>query len=594
MEMLVTHRCGQQAIRRRQKGDVVSAVAPGALVRPGLLAVIAVMLAVNSSVFGQFLVSPLKMDDIQLEPGKRIARTLSIENMTNQNVEQVDLAIVDVMQDPNGAWTPIQAGDPNVDWSKIRSCAKWVTLDRPMLRLNPFQKVTFNVFLAVPPRTQGFYCAAVTAKALLAAGTVEGYTSAVAVEYVIPILLEVKGRTMRNEVELTDIGLEYGRLNIADPAATLATLGVENKGGTFCRLQGYIRISNWWGNHWRRITECQFADVGIIPGAKLLLKRDVGKPLPKGKYKLEGFLIVNGVRADQTEDADFQFAGDPRIATGGTVEAMTALDFDPRELVLESVPGSMKTDRIQVVNATDNPVNVTVDTMLPEHFNSIVATDPNTGRQITGEEYGCNKWVTIEPNQFQLTAYGKQTLVVKVNVPKTATGLPNYYSVITLRSTYPDGQPAGVTKGRICLLMKKTSGAPRLVAKSVSVSELSATKYQIFARTFNMGTTHILPRCYAAVLTTPEANVLQRVQLSSEAYNQVGNLLPLEPRNFSGAIDVAGIKPGTYILGISLESESGKPPAEQFQYSLKVGEANGKKTVEVGLEAVGQKIKARF
>ena len=81
--------------------------------------------------------------------------------------------------------------------------------------------------------------------------------------------------------------------------------------------------------------------------------------------------------------------------------------------------------------------------------------------------------------------------------------------------------------------------------------------------------------------------------MSSEPYNQVGNQLPLETRNFSGVLDIAGLTAGQYVLGISLEAE--KFPAEQSQTGLIIKESNGVKTVEsVGVEAVGGKIKAKF
>jgi hypothetical protein len=588
MEMFMAHR-SEREVACRDRSRVVSAVVQGNLLSATFTGIIAVLLLAGESALGQFLISPLKLDNIQLQSGRRMGRVMTIENTTGQLIDQVDLAIVDVMQDPNGTWTPIDPGDPNVDRSSLRSCATWLALDRSTMRLAPFQRVTFNLQITAPPRMQGHYCAAITAKGLLPSGAAVGYNSPVAVQYVIPVLIEVLSRALPNEVELTNVGLAFQPLSFTTPAATVATLGVTNKGGTFCRLQGYIRVSNWWGGHWRRITECQFSDIGILPGNKLLLKRDVGKPLPKGKYKLEGFLVVNGVRADQIENQAFEFDGDPRAAQ---VTGDAALDFDPRELVVDGVPGSLRTAKIQVVNATDDTVNVTADLALPSHLSSLVTTDPNTNRRITGEEYGCNNWITIEPSQFQLGPYGRQNLFLKIDIPQTATGLPNYYAVMDLRSKYPDGQPAGTTSGRICLLMKKTSGAPKLVTNSVQISELAPTKYLVFARTTNMGTTHALPSCYAAVLT-PTGELRRRVQMSSELYNQVGNQLPLETRNFSGVLDIAGLPAGQYVLGISLETE--KYPAEQSQTGLIIKDSNGVKTVEsVGVEAVGGKIKAKF
>jgi hypothetical protein len=591
MEMLMAHRSKQQAIFR-SGGYPGSASMRDTRLSSGLIAVIAVVLSISSSVFGQFVISPLKLDDLKLQTGKSIHKPLYVENMTSQLIDQVDLSIVDVVQDANGTWTPVQPQDPNVDWTTIRSCAKWMTLDKASLRLPPYQKGTFTLTVTAPPRVQGHYYAAITAKAILPAGSVEGYKTAVGMEYIIPILIEIQSRPMRNEVELAGVGLEFRpQTSSGDPAATMATLGVTNKGGTFCRLQGYIRVSNWWGGHWRRITESQFSDIGILPGNKLLLKRDVGRALPKGTYKIEGFLVVNGIRTDQIQNGEFQFDGDPR--TPPVNHGESALDFDPRELKLDAVPNSWKSGKIQIVNATDESVTVNVDVTLPQHLNALVQTDPNTGRKITSEEYGCNKWTTVEPSQFQLGPYGRQSLFVKVNIPETATGLPNYYADLSLRTQFPDGQPAGIAKGRVCVVMKKTPGAPLLtVAGAVSLSELSPTKFLLFARTTNMGTRHALPNCYVAVLT-PTSEIVQRIAMSSEMYEQGGIQLPLEPRNFSGVLDIAGLKAGQYVLGVSLETEGYS--AQQSQTGLIIKESGGVKTAEsVGVDAVGGKIKAKF
>ncbi len=590
MEILMARRIEQQAVGR--SGSYLNPAIVRRVERSyRFVGIIAAVLSISGSVFGQFVISPLKLDDIQLQSGKTLGKVMSIENMTSLPVDQVDLTVSDVVQDSNGTWTPVQPGDPNVDWNTLRSCAKWVTLDRQQMRLAPFQKATFNLQVKTPSRQQGHYAAAVTAKATLPAGSVEGYESAVAIEYVIPILVEIQARPLRNQVELADVGLMFQPQSTKAPAATMATLSVNNKGGTFCRIQGYVRISNWWGGHWRRMTESQFSDIGVLPGNKLVLKQDVGRSLPEGKYKLEGFLVVNGAPADQIIKDSFEYGGDPR-EKGKELKGLSALDFDPQEVTVDATVGSLRTAKIQIVNTTDEPVTVNADTALPDHLNALVVTDPNTQRQITGEEYGCNKWITVEPGQFQLGAYGRQNVFLKINVPDTATGLPNYYSVINLRCQYPDGTPAGTARSRVCLSIKKANGAPKLKTNSVLIADLSPTKVQILVNTRNEGTKHALPSCYVAVLNST-GQVVRRVQMSSASFNQGGLQLPLEVRRFAGALDFSGLAAGQYRLGVSLETDN--YPAEQSQTGLIIKESNGTKTVEVvGLGAVGGAVKAKF
>ena len=588
MEMALVNRSEQKNVDHPRGCRIVRAARDSRL-PAGFIGVIAVILFGGSSVFGQFIINPMKLDTLQIPPGKKAITVVNIDNPTNRVIDQVDLAVVDVVQDANGIWAPIKVGDPNVDRSKLRSCAPWVVLDRQTVRLPPNQQASFNVQIAVPPQTQGHYCAAITAKSEFAPGTVAGFSTAVSIKYVLPIVLEVQGRPLRNEVSLSSVGLRFDGQGPMAPAATVATMGIENKGGTYCRVQGYIRISNLWGGHWRRITETQYSDVGIIPGAKFLLKRDLGRPLPKGEYKLEGFLVVNGQRADQIETR-FEFKGDPRAAT---VHSDAALDFDPRDLMIDAMPGSLRVSRIQVVNASEEPVKVDVELALPEHLHQLVVKDPNTGRNITGEEYGCESWVTVEPSQFQLNGYGRQNLLIKVNVPEKAAALPTYYSVVNLKAKFPDGQAAGTAKGRICVQMKKTPGTPMLHTNTVQVSELAPTKFAVVANMGNYGNTHVLPGCRALVVqqVTGGASVVQHIEMSSESFNQVGNLLPLETRKFSGVLDAARLEAGQYTLFVIAEGDKGQ--SSQTQNGLLITEANGVKSVSiVPLDAVGGEIKA--
>jgi hypothetical protein len=552
--------------------------------------VIAIMLSMGSAVFGQFLITPMKLDNIAISPGKAMVKPMKIYNSTNRVIDNLDFVVTDAVQDANGTWTPIAADDPNVDRSKLRSCASWISLNKDTLRLSPVQEASLNLTVRVPPQTQGHYCAALCATAAFPPGTFEGPATSIMMRYVVPIVVEAQGRLMRNEVSLSDVALEFRRETYKLPAATMAFLGIENKGTTYCRLQGYVRVSHLWGGHWRRITECEYSDVGIIPGAKLRLQQDTGQPLTAGRYKLEGFLVVNGQRADQVMK-EIDFPGDPRAPQAN--RQTSALDFDPRELVIDTTPGSVRVSRIEVVNPSQETVSVDVSLSLPEHFNALTTQDPNTGRTIQGEEYGCHKWLTIEPKHFSLSGYGRQTLVVKADTPSTATGLPNYFAVVDLAAKFPDGQTGGTAKGRICLQMKKAQGAPLLDAKLISVSELSPAKYSVLARVTNNGTAQVLPTCHGTVATVDGQEIRLQFDMTSDKYNQLGRQLPMETRNFTGVLDVAGLAVGQYVLDIVLGGE--KMETTESQRSLTIAQTNGVKTASIGgLDALGgHKIKIK-
>ena len=86
------------------------------------------------------------------------------------------------------------------------------------------------------------------------------------------------------------IAIKAGQRGLGSSATTQLSMDIENKGGTFPRCRPVARIWSWSGGHWRVVTTTGFQDmrndVGIIPGASVTLRTDLGKSLPAGKYKI--------------------------------------------------------------------------------------------------------------------------------------------------------------------------------------------------------------------------------------------------------------------------------------------------------------------
>jgi hypothetical protein len=380
MEMSLTYGNRRGGVSYRNRDLAIQIEGRRRVIPASIIGVVAFVLLGSSSVFGQFVVQPMKLE-IQQLPGKRMPQLLTVENQSSSPISQVDFRIADVIQSPSGAWVPLEPDDPNVDRSKLRSCADWIRLTKTTMSVGAWQKGQLQIYVTVPAGTRGYYCAAIVAQTQYAAGALQGYSSAILWQFVIPILLEVQGRPMRPEISLTDVGLAFRPSGEDSPPATVTSLAVDNEGGTFSRLEGYVRISGKWAGHWRRITEVGFREIGIIPGANLLLTQDVGRPLPAGQYKVEGFLKINGQPGDQI-DKTIDFKGDPR-AISAKADAM--LDLSPLELTIEGAPGVPRTSRILVANSTEEPVTVDVDLTLPEHFESLAGKDAN-GRTVLGED----------------------------------------------------------------------------------------------------------------------------------------------------------------------------------------------------------------
>lgn len=531
-----------------------------------------VVLLAGNSAFGQFLVQPLKMQ-VEVAPGKRFVAEVKLENLSTDSTENIGLRLVEVTQDPNGIWDDLPPGDPNLGRVELRSCLSWLRLEKDAAEVGPFQIVPLKLFIEVPPGTRGYYFAAIIAQSAPRAEEVEGYQTMTVLEYLIPVIVHVQGRTMRHEVDLVDVGLRFMAQTADRPAATVVTMGVKNAGGTFSRLQAMARIWQKAGSRWLKVTDAQFPpDMGIIPGVTLSLKQDVGRPLASGTYKIEGYLFVDGQRGGQVT-REVEFKGDPRIVGPSKIDI--PIDLAPREIFIDSLPGATRAVPLQVINISDDAVTIDVELGLPEHMMNAV-----NDRGVRGERYGCQDWVTISPRRFTLRGHGRQNLTVIAKMPATATSLPSYYAVVKLHATYAnDGQKGGWTSARLCVQNKKAEGATQIDNMMLTVSETSPSRYMVVARFINNGDTHVQPRCRGALTTVPGDTVQKRFILTSEAFEKSGILLPMDTRNFSGVLDLADVPPGQYRVTALLEHD--RPGNSWGQRGLEVVEEGGQKKINI-------------
>jgi hypothetical protein len=540
-----------------------------------IIGTVAIVLLAGSSAFGQFLVQPIRVQ-AAVQPGRKGPVELNLENLSRATTETVGLRILDVTQDVNGLWDEIERDEPGIDRANLRSCMEWLRLEKDSVQLGPGGRETVRVIVEVPPGMRGYYFAAIMARSAPRIQEVEGIATTTILEYLVPVILEVQGRPVRHEVALKDVGLEYQQQTTTKPAATLVTIDVENGGGTYSRLRGLTRIWGQWGGHWRKITEAQFADLGIIPGAKLHLRQDVGRPLASGKYKVEGFLYVDGQRSGLIQK-EFDFVGDPRMRNQGT--GTDALDLQSKDILVEAAPGGVRVSSLPVANASEEAVTVTVQVSLPEHMSGTV-----NARGVAGESFGCSDWVTVEPQQFSLNGYGRQNLRLVARMPNPpAVALPNYYAIITLKATYADGKAGGVTKARLCVRNRTMQPTPQIDNMVLTIAGIQPSRYMTSARFINNGDTHVNPTCQAMLVSPGTNTVWSRFILSSEGLDGTGMLLPLATRNFSGVLDVSNVPVGVYRLTANLLYPGGRAVPKDIALEVVEG-PTGKAANIIGLE----------
>jgi hypothetical protein len=520
--------------------------------RAGLIWIVAIGAALMISAgpaFGQFTVQPLQLN-FSVTPGKLVKSTLRVQSFDPNNVHNITMSVTELTQSIDGAWQIIEPNDlkdPNspyngFDISKLSSCKDWISLSPNRFDLDPSGFEPVEVTLRIQHNVRGFFGAGivVSTSAMKGQGNVD-----IVLRFVVPVIVEIQDRPMPPRVQATDIGMEFIPSNGELRARSVATMDVENDGGTYSQLKPFVRIWSFTGEHWRVITTTDFDEKSIIPGAKLKLKQSIRKPLPSGKYKIAGILYVDGRRVKKIEK-EIDYEGDKRI-TG--VGADAPIDLEPLDLTIEGLPGASRTSTIKIINASNETVNIRTAMGLQGNLRYKAMGD------VKGEDLDCTSWIKITPEQFTLRGEGGvQTLRVDCTMPEAATRYPCYYSLLALWASYPDGKDAGVTTTNICVRNKQIDVKPAaVVLKLTTPQDLGESKYLVGATFGNYGMVHFTPIKVKAGLTMP--NGINRVQ--TFLWGDSSLMLPFEDREFSGVLDLSEIPADLYRFAAAIEYAPG-------------------------------------
>ncbi|MGD8786087.1 MAG: hypothetical protein PVJ60_01580 [Phycisphaerales bacterium] len=527
------------------------------------ITVIAVISLVNTGrAFGQFIVQPMRLDLTSL-PGRIIETALDLQSLDPNEVVAVDLRVTELSQEEDGQWQIVDSNDVNV--SKLSSCSSWIQIGLDGVDIVPMGMERVPFAIRVPRRTRGFYAAAIVATVrprLDIGGNVN-----VIVRFLIPVLIEVQGRPMRHRVEMGDLGLEFVPSREGNPASTNVTMRIDNKGGTRSRLKSFAEVKSFQDGHWKQVTRAEFRGTGIIPGAKLKLRTNIGKALPAGKYRISGLLYVDGSRAKRVTK-EVTFESDPSITR---VANDAAVDLYPPDIMINSRPGAIRTTSIRVYNASDEAVNVRTALALPPRLKGVVFGT------LKGNDLDGTRFLRLEPETFTLPSNAERKLRVIASIPEGTEMYPCFYTLLGLSSTYSDGQSAGIRTGHICLLNDEVSIEPFVTGMRLNTAYKEESEYYVIARFGNFGQIHFTPiSCRAAVLDTT-LTPRKRVTLNSR---KTGLMLPLEARDFSEVIDFAGLPEGIYRLAVVLEYAPGQTAMKQLAIQVRV-QGGGRREIEV-------------
>jgi hypothetical protein len=507
------------------------------------------------------MVQPMKLN-VTARPGKRIQVPLNIQSSDPNTVLEIDMAVAELTQWEDGGWRMIDPNetDPNdPDFGldvipKLSSCRKWISLDREILELAPLGMDTVMVAFTVPRGLRGFYAASITAT-LQSRPDATGI--AVTIQFCIPVLFEIQSRPMRHKIEYGDVGLESIESIGNFPVTTLVSVDFANTGGTYSSVKALARVRGFSDGHWREITETEFPMVGIMPGSELKLQSDIQRPLPRGKYRINGVLYVDG-RRSKMFGKEIDFAGHP---TATKVTGDASLILYPSEVSMSSMPGATRTKVLKIFNASDETINVQTSLGIPRRLIGV------TFGNVKGMDLNCAEWVKITPDKFSLRSGATQGVLITATMPNPAAMHPCYYASLHLQSTYADGENAGATNAYICIENSEVVARPVAYGQKLTLAAAGgASQYLVVARFGNFGSIHFTPKCRVALTTGTGISRMRKLLSSSKE----DLMLPFEARDFSEVFDFSMIPAGTYRLIAALEYAPGEMTTRQIAIRVTV------------------------
>ncbi len=514
-------------------------------------------------VIGQgFMVKPL-MIETKPRPGETLEIPLELRNTATDGPRTIDLQVVKLMQSPTGKWRAkeLSNGHKN-DPSNMASAHEWITLGQEKVPIAPLQPVKIMVRIETPPEAQGAYSAALVAEPPLSN---EGQPLVVRTRFLIPVIIEIQGRTVRQQVKMTDLGLNNRPDEGRRPATTLTTMHIANNGHTFSRVGGELRVEFQQSGRWRPVVRAEFRERSIIPGASFILPHGLGRRLPSGTYRLRGELYVDGRRVEPMEKV-IEFEGDPDV---DTLAFDRALELEPGEIELNVSPGATRTTSISVNNPSEDHLKVRADAVMPESLSGVAMGE------LQGDELSAAGWVQVRPAEFTLRPEGRQNLRVMSRIPREGVGHARYYAELVLNAVYEDGQSAGETTSMLTVVNSEIEAAPEVICEHLSIANEGGAKYIVQGRIANVGNVHIVPGAEAEVLGERGSTVV-----STRLDGESSVMLPLATRRFAGTVDFENVKPGSYILRAHFSDDGRRLANKQILLEVDEGK-DGEKNVRI-------------
>lgn len=526
------------------RGHVRAPTAPSLYLPAGLTFVVALLFVMSMLLPGRalaqgFAVSPMFVE-ASLPAGRTAVIPLEVFNSSGLDDQEIIFELVDLGQARNGSWVALGV-DNEASAEGASSARSWMTLTEDSIVIPAGRLGTVSVRAQVPIFASGTYTAAVLVRTreMGAADT----SLRMQFEFLIPIIINIEGRPVRQNVQLDAIGMDMLIDRDGQPRSTAASVSVVNRGQSFSRFTGTVQIDRRSGDIWRRVTRYELPERAIISGAELVFDRDIDRRLPPGQYRMRADLLVDGRRVPPLQ-REFAFAGDPDI---DAVAYDTELELQPPSLDLAALPGGARTNIVAITNPSDRPVEVSIGVRTPRALEG-VAIGGMRGTALSGAD-----WTEIRPDTFTLGPRQRRNVRMIARLPETAADSAWFYADIVLTGTYEDGQSAGET--RTALRMRRQDQEERRAAafeRLTIIRGAGKEDFVVSARIANIGNVHLEPQVQMMLIG---ADGVRRAFFPLEG--DMAPLLPLGLRDHAGPIALDEVPYGTHLLRVDLLGPGG-------------------------------------
>ncbi len=350
-----------------------------------------------------FGISPLELE-LQCRPGQSVQGSFAMVTRASET-NRFSLDLNDILQEESGVAHGVPAGQG------LRSCASWITLPAE-IEMPPQGRRVVQITARCPTGAKGTYYAYINVKRRVEGAAAPG-TMRIGVEAGISVLVALTVPiTAPLHVDIPK--LEY----VSAPLQNEIQITAENTGVWRCTVEGDVLLYPELGG-WPLRTgiplDARALPPLIYPGARVVYKCPLDRPLPAGTYSAQVRLLLAGqVRAYNRFKLSVGASSDVQNATGNPLdksELDVQLAVEPQLVELDTPPGAKRTVPVRVQNLGDREVSINVELMG-------VRMEPSG--MLTFLEVGPEPGETIEvaPTRLTLAPRRAESLRLQVAVPR--------------------------------------------------------------------------------------------------------------------------------------------------------------------------------